>query len=148
MAFRIQDPSSGLFWAPGPDGTIGLASQGASYVHGDDGHIANQDTGLFVYFHSGPNVYESGYSGALLNFVWKFTEAGQFVNEIFGLGIILDYASQTLVIGPSENATAWTRVPVTRLQALLEKAAEPEPEDEVPDAPLETPQMTYTYNVK
>lgn len=140
MAFRIQDPNSGLFWSPTENG-ISLSTQGAKYVHGDDALLVNQDTGLMVYFHSGPAVYESGYSGALLNFAWKFTDAGQFVNEIFGFGIILDPSSQTLIIGPVDQATIWTRVPVSRAEALLSMAAEPEPEPE-PVAPSKTPQTS------
>lgn len=57
MAFRIQDPSSGLFWQSNDHGSrIDLRPVGSTYTQTAEGAIQNTDTGLFVNHAGSPLV--------------------------------------------------------------------------------------------
>jgi hypothetical protein len=46
MAFRVQDPVSGLFWEVDAGYRIRLAEKGSVYIYNTDGAIVNSDTGM------------------------------------------------------------------------------------------------------
>ena len=121
MAFRIQDPESGLFWSV--DGTkIVLTETGDEFTETAEGLVNVFLAGSYLYFMDRP-------------ISWKFTEDGAITCGSFF--IIPDVSHGCPVV--AREAKPWVKVggaPAPEPEA----AAEPEPEVEAAAEPVAEPE--------
>jgi len=115
MAFRIQDPESGLFWKIS-DNAIGLAETGDEFSENDDGLVNVFKSGSYVYFMDKPAM-------------WKFTSNGSITTDdhVF---IAASVPHMRPVI--STTPTNWVKVgasaPVPEVAETVPEVAETVPE--------------------
>jgi hypothetical protein len=120
MAFRIQDPTSGLFWKVS-DERIVLAETADEFTEGPDGLVNVFTAGNYVY--SLPRPSE-----------WKFTTEGFLTFD--GCHFISANAEQKCPV-LSTTPSAWVKVgdvpQVPEPTPEAEEVPEPEPAPEVPE---------------
>ena len=126
MAFKIQQPGTGLFWASGGD-RIRLASEGSNYEVDSAGHIRNVDTGTYIR-HSYwilMDVESLGSPG--YDFEWTIEESGRIYNAYDGGHYVVPDGDSLRIIPVGGAVISWVIVP----EVPAEVPAEPE-EDDVP----------------
>jgi len=118
MAFRIQDPVSGLFWKVAGV-RIMLAETGDEFTETSEG--------LVNVFTSGSNVYfmEKPVS-------WRFTNDGSITSDG---SIFISPSVPRMCPAPSREAATWVKV-----GDQVPTPAAPEPEVEAPEPEVEAPE--------
>lgn len=136
MAFRIQDPVSGLFWEVDDGYRLRLREKGTIYVQNSDGSLQNPASGLFVSY-AGNQIVEDPAAKP-----WVFTPGGGVLADSVyyvcyseadeGLGISGESAPWVRVGGGVATPPAPTPVaaPVVEEPEPEAEAEEPEPESE------------------
>lgn len=126
MAFRIQDPVTGLFWKMTDEGTrIKLKPDGDVYVQTDDGALQNQATGLYIVPACTP-LNEARSPQA-----WTVAADGSLITGD-ALYAVFSEPWESVVVG--RGPRPWVLVPLVAAPAPVEPEPEPESEDE--DVPV------------
>ena len=103
MAFRVQDPSSKLFWEVDAGYRIRLGDKGSVYTQdGATGFIVNVDTGMNINF-PGNVLMEGGWPT-----VWKIEDGVISVDTDH----IVQYDEGTLSLRVTSTPASWVLVPV------------------------------------
>jgi hypothetical protein len=124
MAFRIQDPTSGLFWKVSGERIV-LAETADEFTEGPDGLVNVFTAGNYVY--SLPRPSE-----------WKFTAEGFLTFD--GAHFISADADQKCPV-LSTSPSAWVKVgDVAEVPEAAPEVPEPEPTPEVPEPAPEVPE--------
>ena len=117
MAFRVQDPVSGLFWEVDAGHRIRLAEKGSLYIYNTDGAIVNSDTGMPLRI-AGNKVIEGDWPVK-----WQIVDGVISVDDEHI--IQYDECSETLRV--ASTPSSWVMVPAGA-SAAPEPVAAPEPE--------------------
>ena len=131
MAFRIQDPSSKLFWEVDGGDRIRLGDKGSVYTHDSaTGFIVNVDTGMNINI-PGNIVMEGGWPT-----VWTIEDGVISIDT----ENIVQYDEDTLSLRVTSVPASWVLIPVgapeaepvpePEVEASAPEVAEPEPEVE------------------
>lgn len=129
MAFRIQDPSSKLFWEVDGGDRIRLGDKGSVYTHDSaTGFIVNVDTGMNINI-PGNVVMEGGWPTA-----WVIEDGVIFIDAEH----IIRYDEDLLYLRATSEPASWVLVPEgVTVAAAPEPVAVPEAEEEAPEAVAE-----------
>jgi hypothetical protein len=117
MAFRVQDPVSGLFWEVDAGHRIRLTEKGSLYIYNTDGSIVNSDTGMPLRI-AGNKVIEGDWPVK-----WQIVDGVISVDDEHI--IQYDECSETLRV--ASTPASWVQVPAGA-SAAPEPVAVPEPE--------------------
>lgn len=126
MAFRIQDPASGLFWEVDGGYSLQLREKGTNYVQNSDGSIQNPESGMFVSY-AGNRIIEDPAPKS-----WAVTENGaMMVDDVY----FARFCEMAEGLGISSEPAAWVRVQdgavAPEVPVAEPEVSEPEPEPEV-----------------
>jgi hypothetical protein len=125
MAFRIQDPSSKLFWEVDGGDRVRLGDKGSVYTHDSaTGFIVNADTGMNINI-PGNVVMEGGWPT-----VWTIEDGVISIDADH----IIQYDEDTLSLRVSSVPASWVLIPDGAPTATPE---EPEAVPEEPEAESE-----------
>jgi hypothetical protein len=123
MAFRVQDPVSGLFWEVDAGHRIRLAEKGSLYIYNTDGAIVNSDTGMPLRI-AGNKVIEGDWPVK-----WQIVDGVISVDDEHI--IQYDECSETLRV--ASTPSSWVLVPAgtdSVVASVAEPVTEPEAESE------------------
>jgi hypothetical protein len=131
MAFRIQDPSSKLFWEVDGGNRIRLGDKGSVYTHDSaTGFIVNVDTGMNVNI-PGKVVMEGGWPT-----VWVIEDGVISVDAEH----IIRHDEDLLYLRVTSDPASWVLVPVAAPVAVPEPVAAPVAVPEPVAAPVAVPE--------
>ena len=128
MAFRIQDPSSNLFWEVDSGYRIRLGDKGSVYTHEDDGSIVNVDTAMPLRV-AGNKIVEGDWAS-----FWTI------IDGVISIDVehIAQYDETSSSLRVASAPASWVLVPVAAPEAESAPEAEPVPEAEAaPEAEAE-----------
>ena len=129
MAFRVQDPVSGLFWEVDGGYRIRLAEKGSVYIHDDSSAIVNTETGMPLRI-AGNKVIEGDWPVK-----WRIVDGTISMDDEH----IIQYDECSSSLRVASTPASWVLVPVGAepvavvpepVAVVPEPVAEPESEDE------------------
>ena len=119
MAFRVQDPVSGLFWEVDGGYRIRLAEKGSVYIHDDSLAIVNTETGMPLRI-AGNKVIEGDWPVK-----WRIVDGTISMDDEH----IIQYDECSSSLRVASTPASWVLVPAGA-EPVAEPVAEPESEDE------------------
>ena len=133
MAFKIQQPGTGLFWASGGD-RIRLASEGSTYEIDPEGHIRDVSTGTYIRHHYFILVDALEVEYPEYDFEWTIEDSGRIYNEYGGGHYVIPDGDSLRITPVGGIATQWVIVRDVPVEVPVEVPAEVpvEEEDDVP----------------
>lgn len=127
MAFRVQDPVSGLFWEVDGGYRIRLAEKGSIYTHCDSLAIVNTETGMPLRI-AGNKVIEGDWPVK-----WRIVDGTISMDDEH----IIQYDECSSSLRVASTPASWVLVPAGAepidepvAESVAESVAEPESEDE------------------
>lgn len=126
MAFRVQDPVSGLFWEVDGGYRIRLAEKGSVYTHDDSSAIVNTETGMPLRI-AGNKVIEGDWPVK-----WRIVDGTISMDDEH----IIQYDECSSSLRVASTPFSWVLVPAGAEpvavvpEPVAEPVAEPESEDE------------------
>ena len=122
MAFRVQDPASGLFWEVDDGYRIRLTEKGSLYIHDDSSAIVNTETGMPLRI-AGNKVVEGDWPVK-----WRIVDGTISMDDEH----IIQYDESSECLRVASTPASWVLVPAGTDSVVAEPVAEPvtEPEAE------------------
>jgi hypothetical protein len=124
MAFRVQDPVSGLFWEVDAGHRIRLAEKGSLYIYNTDGAIVNTETGMPLRI-AGNKIIEGDWPVK-----WQIVDGTISMDDEH----IIQYDECSASLRVASTPASWVLVPAVA-SAAPEPGAVPEPEPVVVPEP-------------
>ena len=126
MAFRVQDPVSGLFWEVDGGYRIRLAEKGSVYTHDDSSAIVNTETGMPLRI-AGNKVVEGDWPAK-----WRIVDGTISMDDEH----IIQYDESSECLRVASTPASWVLVPagaepvVVVPEPVAEPVTEPEADSE------------------
>jgi hypothetical protein len=130
MAFKIQQPGTGLFWASGGD-RIRLTNEGSTYEIDSKGRIRDVSTGMYIRHHYFILMDALEVEHPEYDFEWTIENSGRIYNKYDGGHYVIPDGNSLRITPVGGAVTTWVIVREVPVEVPVEVPTEPE-EDDVP----------------